>query len=330
MGIGTSRRRVEEVTTVRKEEGAVVHLRIAVPFKFVTGVDEPPLAEMRTIGRPKPGPKRMMPSLFHVPPSGRFASTSASVRTGPPPASTRFNLSPAKNPMDLPSPDQKGRRAPSVPARGLTLSPSIDRNQNCHGASEPPAAKTTAPPSGATATCRHPVGVPYRSVAGSRTEPSALTASRAARAKQRRRLPRRGRPPRMTTRSALATVIACPRSASRRRAPQTIRPTRGAHRECPRAAFGFFSRHRRRRRRTLAGVAAGNAVWSGSARNTAANVSETSSPSNARRPVSISNSTQPKAQRNRYAHRRHVHAPARGSCTPPCRARRQSVSSRAT
>ena len=84
--------------------------------------------------------------------------------------------------------------------------------------------------------------VPYRSVAGSRIEPSALTASHAARVVQRRRLPRRGRPPRATTRSALAMVIADPPSASRRGAPQTIRPTRGAHRECPRAGASDSSR----------------------------------------------------------------------------------------
>ncbi len=48
--------------------------------------------------------------------------------------------------------------------------------------------------------------------------------------------------------------------------------------------------------RRCGGSAAGSAVQSGSPRRIAASVSETSSPSNARFPVSISNSTQPNAQ----------------------------------
>ena len=45
-----------------------------------------------------------------------------------------------------------------------------------------------------------------------------------------------------------------------------------------------------------AGVSAGKALQSGSFVSTNANVSETSSPSNTRRPASISYSTQPNAQ----------------------------------
>ncbi len=56
-----------------------------------------------------------------------------------------------------------------------------------------------------------------------------------------------------------------------------------------------FSRQRRISRVTLAGTAAGTAVQSGSLVNTEASVSDNVSPPNARRPVSISNSTQPNA-----------------------------------
>jgi hypothetical protein len=55
------------------------------------------------------------------------------------------------------------------------------------------------------------------------------------------------------------------------------------------------SSDRRSNRRMAGGVAAGNASQSGSPRKTAANVSDTSSPSKARLPVSVSYRTQPKA-----------------------------------
>jgi hypothetical protein len=61
-------------------------------------------------------------------------------------------------------------------------------------------------------------------------------------------------------------------------------------------SFGSLSRHRLSRRRTLAETAGGMADHSGSVLSTAANVVEMSSPSNARRPVSISYSTHPNAQ----------------------------------
>ena len=57
-----------------------------------------------------------------------------------------------------------------------------------------------------------------------------------------------------------------------------------------------FWRQRVNRRRMLSGVAAGNRVHAGSAPTTAAKVSVTVSRANAGEPVSISNSTQPKAQ----------------------------------
>ena len=57
-----------------------------------------------------------------------------------------------------------------------------------------------------------------------------------------------------------------------------------------------FSRQRRRRRWTIGGVVAGNAVQSGSLSRTAVIVSDTVAPFAARRPVSISYSTQPNDQ----------------------------------
>ena len=64
---------------------------------------------------------------------------------------------------------------------------------------------------------------------------------------------------------------------------------------CSRALTSFF-RQRVSNRRSPAGVAAGTAPQSGSLLMTDTIVSVTSSPRNARVPVSISNSTAPKAQ----------------------------------
>ena len=172
--------------------------------------------------------------------------------------------------------------------------------------------------------------MPYRPVAGSRIEPSALAVSHAARVVQRRRFPRRGRPPRAPTRSALATVIACPPLASGRGAPQTIRPARGAHRGCPRAGASDSSRDI---------AEEGDERSPASRRATHSGLVQRATP----RPTcprprlprirggrSASRKARSQRPRDRCADRRHVHAPARGSCTPPCRARRQPVSSRAT
>ena len=80
-----------------------------------------------------------------------------------------------------------------------------------------------------------------------------------------------------------------------------------------------FSRHRRSRRRTLAGVAAGSIVQSGSRSRTAASVSETVSPSKA---CGRSASRTGRSRRPRYrrACPRICRAPARGSYRRRCRA----------
>ena len=59
---------------------------------------------------------------------------------------------------------------------------------------------------------------------------------------------------------------------------------------------GSFWRHRRSNRRTDGGTSAGSTLKSGSVLSTDARTSEMSSPSNARRPVSISYRTTPNAQ----------------------------------
>ena len=58
---------------------------------------------------------------------------------------------------------------------------------------------------------------------------------------------------------------------------------------------GAFSRQRRSSRRTAAGASGGSASSGGVSFSTAARTSEISSPEKARRPVSISHSTHPKA-----------------------------------
>src|ERR1700751_3890144 len=62
------------------------------------------------------GTKIILPSLLQLPPPAEGASQI--VCTGPPVTWTIFNLPSAKKPMDLPSGDQKGSNAPSVPASG--------------------------------------------------------------------------------------------------------------------------------------------------------------------------------------------------------------------
>ena len=70
----------------------------------------------------------------------------------------------------------------------------------------------------------------------------------------------------------------------------------GAPRRCRAADFGSRSRQRRSSCRIAGGVVAGSASRSGVFVSTAASVSEIVSPSNSRRPVSISKSTTPNAQ----------------------------------
>src|SRR5262249_50061240 len=78
-------------------------------------VGTPPDAETRykPFPRAASGVKTITPCLFHVPP--RPEGASQIVCTGPPDTSTFFSFPSAKNARDLPSADQNGKLAPSVP-----------------------------------------------------------------------------------------------------------------------------------------------------------------------------------------------------------------------
>ncbi len=71
----------------------------------------------------------MTPSGLQFPPCPQGAS--ASVRGGPAAASIVLSLPPAKNPMDLPSGDQNGNLALSVPTRGCAVREFRDRTHSC-------------------------------------------------------------------------------------------------------------------------------------------------------------------------------------------------------
>src|SRR5258706_525964 len=91
---------------------------VSSPFALsisVIAVAAPPSAETLKIGAVDWGVKRIVPSRFHVPPLGSGASQI--VKTAPPSASIFLSFPLAKKPMERLSGDQKGREAPSVPAR---------------------------------------------------------------------------------------------------------------------------------------------------------------------------------------------------------------------
>ena len=92
----------------------------------------------------------MMPSWFQVPP--RLSLTSASLKTGPPLASTFFSARSPKNPMYRPSGDQKGRSAFSVPAKARAAESDSARTQSRLDPSPLRAVNTTRVPSGEIST----------------------------------------------------------------------------------------------------------------------------------------------------------------------------------
>src|SRR5262249_1906248 len=71
----------------------------------------------------------------------------------PPAAGMFFSLPAAKKPIRLPSADQNGYRAPSVPANSRALTCSIDRSQSMGRPPAAPALYTRARPSGERANC---------------------------------------------------------------------------------------------------------------------------------------------------------------------------------
>src|SRR5262245_21257850 len=76
----------------------------------------------------------MMPLLFHVPELP--ATASHMTWGGAPNKSTFFSLLPAKKAMNLPSGDQNGATAPSVPGRTFPLKFSIARTQSIESPAE--------------------------------------------------------------------------------------------------------------------------------------------------------------------------------------------------
>ena len=226
----------------------------------------------------------MTPSVFHVPP--RPPTTGASVWGAPPPRSGRLSAPPAKKPTDRPSGDQNGKVAPSVPFSACAVVAARDRTQS-----------RDTPSSEATNTIRRPSGEsandPGSSVVGvlisvrvsggaggisrrcrsastaSATIPSAATANAAVH----------------TNRPADADGAAAVCDAAVSNAPSSASRTSAI--SCARC-FASFRRHTRSAWLTRAGTSAGSAAKSGSLLITDTIVSVTSSPGNARVPVSIS------------------------------------------
>src|SRR5579859_5972571 len=88
----------------------------------------------------------MIPELPHAPPRGDDAL--AIVSGTPPAASMRFSFPSAKKPIDLPSGDQNGKTAFSVPRNGSAAGESSRRIHSTGGPSAGFARKTMFWPSG--------------------------------------------------------------------------------------------------------------------------------------------------------------------------------------
>ena len=266
----------------------------------------------------------MVPSSAHAPPRLLLASQ---IGDKPPPvARIFFSLPSAKNAIHCPSGEKNGLRAPSVPASGVARNWSRRRRR---AAICPPPfprqMRESRRPARESRRCPGRVGQSLvtrrcpdrRSHAPARSAGAVLRGQTAASAcpaatpsaphkiQDNTRRSRRG-----------AARAGCRSTASR--SPDR---SRAARRRCrAAAALRSFSRQRPISVRILCGVVAGSAVQSGSRSRTAAIVSDDVSPSNARRPVSISYSTQPNAQ---MSVRLSTGLPAcllAGSCRRPSRA----------
>ncbi len=116
----------------------------------VAAVGLPPDAETEKIGPTPEGVKRITLSRFQVPP--RRSAASQRVETGPPFEPIFLSFPVDAKPMNLPSGDQNGIVAPSVPASGRAEASSKARTQSCARPSPFRAANTSLFPSGDTAT----------------------------------------------------------------------------------------------------------------------------------------------------------------------------------
>ena len=232
------------------------------------------------------------------------AGASQMTVTGPPAASIRLSFASAKKAMKRLSGDQNGAFASSVPARawparlssGRTHSivrplvsaamyasrrPSGDSLNRCEGARRLSVSfrRIVLRYRGASAaTGRRIIAMP---------SPSADAAKSAATAQATF-----VRPLEPTSRAAAAgTRVSSPFFSASASSISNRASAISARRR-----FGSFSRQRWRSLRIPAGTVGGSRLQSGCCVRTRARTSATSSPSNARRPASISYSTQPKAQ----------------------------------
>ncbi len=252
--------------------------------RVVTGTAEPPEPGTRISGVVVVGANTMTSSAFQVPPLPLLAG--ASVWGAPPLRFNRFSEPSAKNPIVRLSGDQNGSVAPSVPSSGSAVVVESERNQRrVPFALE--AANTICVPSGDRANadgCDVGGVTMSRRVSGGGVSLRWRTAGTASAAAATR-----------TTavamihavdeRRADAGAAAATCGAVSSRGPSNISRASPMSRS---RFFGSFSRHRCNSRRTPGGIVAGNAARSGVSRSTDASSSLTSSPANARRPVSIS------------------------------------------
>jgi hypothetical protein len=210
----------------------------------------------------------------------------------PPSTSTRLSWRSAKNPMERPSGDQNGCAPPSVPGMARTSWEPRSRNQILQVDSVParPTNTRRAPSGESVAECAIiPSGRPSSDTvrrgvadAGDRsshqvppTAPRASTATPTARRRQS------GNGPAWTDASDRGTI------SSGAPASTSSSTTRASPIACRRSR-GLLRRHRRSSRTTGAGVSPGRAPQSGSSLRTLASTCEVVSPTNRRRPASIS------------------------------------------
>ncbi len=224
----------------------------------------------------------IVPSSAHVPPNGDGAE--ASIRGWPPATDTTRSSPCAKNPSDRPSGEKNGERASSEP--GIARASKSDSSRTHSRGASSPFWDTYAIvlPSLLIA------GGPVTSSSGSSAIDNRTGSGRASGRSQ----------PHVASANAMAATATRAGTHARRGpgggaspvcvagSPDASRSSRRTSAMSRRRCVGFLARHRRSKRCTAGGVSAGSASQSGSSRITAAIVSVTVSPGNARRPVSIS------------------------------------------
>ena len=253
-------------------------------------------------GPPVAAAKTIVPLLLQLPPSPSGASQ---IAIGvPPPTGAFFNLPSAKNPTHSPSGEKNGLTAPKVPGIGRAVPESSARTISCVVVPRP-ATYTIARPSGDIVTAPSSV-VATRSSSGNVIE----NFTSLARADEPSRC--QGMPATTPTSAPAATNAAEPSHARLRGGAghSGLRSSRIARRvrrcdvlelqldvaNVADAAAMILLEAAPKQPTHGGGVSAGSVAQSGSFSRMPATMSERVLPSKARRPVSISNSTQPNAQ----------------------------------